>query len=183
MGKNSGGTRSGNSGNPTGNRTVRSTELQNRLMEARDRVVSLEYERDNLIMAGADQDEINQLTAQIADMREVVRRLERNEPQTSDNSTGEIRIDELPNIIRSQQTGFYEKAKKEFAQGQYGRGGADSPNGSRLYDLTEVIRDANRTESQYIQMALRGDKEAQRKVAKARARRRAASEEMNKRLK
>ena len=178
MGKNSGGTRSGSAGNPTGNGSVRSTELQNRLMEARDRVVSLEYERDNLIMAGGDQEEINQLTAQIADMREVVRRLERNETQTSDNSAGEISIDQLPGIIRSQQNRFYETARREFAQGNYGRAGADSPNGARLYDLDEVLRDANRTESQNILEALSGDKEAQRKVAQARARRRAASEMM-----
>ena len=79
MAKSGGTTRSGSSSNPRGTGAIRSTSDQERLMNTRDRITSLEYERDNLSMAGGDQDEINQLTAQIADLREVVRRLERNE--------------------------------------------------------------------------------------------------------
>lgn len=151
--------------------------------EIEDRIIALEGERERLRNEGSgngpgfDTVRIDQINDEIKDLREQYRQA--GEPQTSDNSTEEIPIGELPNIIRNEQNRFYEQAKKEFARGDYGR----FATGARILDLTEAIRDANRTEEVYILAALRGDKEAQRIVAQARARVRAASEERNKRLK
>ena len=181
MGKNSGGTRSGNSGNPTGNGGSLSEFAREQLTSLSARVKALQNQRDQLLQNGGSEDEIERVTGELIMADAEMRRIERisgERAQDSSNSTEEIPIGQLPGIIRSQQNRFYEEAKKEFTRGQYGRAGANSPSGARLYDLQEVLRDANRTESQYILEALSGDKEAQRKVARARARRRAANEMM-----
>lgn len=172
MAKGPGGTRVSTSDNPTGNgrRRVNASAPRTQL-EIEDRIIALEGERDRLRASGSALDErrINQINDQIDTLR----------AQYQAAGTEEIQIGELPNIIRNEQNRFYEQAKKEFARGDYGR----FATGARILDLTEAIRDANRTEEVYILAALRGDKDAQRIVAQARARLRAASEERNKRLK
>lgn len=99
MAKGPGGTRTSTSANPRGNGGSTLRSVHDRIMEARDAIISLEAQRDQLRQNGGSREDIARLTQEIDDRRTALRVAERefaklpNEPiNPEDDWTRELNL-------------------------------------------------------------------------------------------